>query len=906
MSIANPTLGAALELAQAGISVVPVMADGSKRPAGDWKQYQSERATANSIIGWFDRYTPESTPRYEAVGIITGEISGNLEMAEIEGRAADQVQGLQDLAYASGMADLWLLVCNGWLERSPSGGLHWFYRLTETPGRNTKLARRPATAEELVHNPQERHKVLTETRGEGGFVVVAPTGGTAHETGQPWVRIAGGPDTVPTLTPEQHQQFHAILASLNEEPPAPVQERRPAGPAASGIFGSVTPGDDYEAQTDWADILTPEGWRLAFTDGSGVRYWTRPGKRYGISATTGKDPERDRLYVFTSASDFEQDTPYTKFGAYAHLHHGGDHSAAASALRKSGMGKDPEISTGGTPSAATSPQPGASPFALPAAAQASGGSSAAAQPGTPTAAPEWWASNGAQPAAAPASSSQPSPASSSTSTFPSDTPTTSPTATPAAADPGRTVAHTDDGNAQLLIQQHGEHLRYSPDRGRWLHWTGNVWEWQPSTGGAARELAKATIRRIAPDGSDAARQWKKKSLSAAAISAMLVQAQTDPRITVNADQLDANGWELNTPDGIIDLRTATLLPPDPTSLHTKLTRCGPDFSSPSEVFDRFLATTLESDASMLGYIQRLAGYSAVGVVREHILPFGLGRGGNGKGVLFETLTSVLGDYATSAPPGFLMKTGFQTHPTDLARLHGARMVICSEVNPTDKFDEAKMKQLAGGDTITARFMRQDNFSFEPTHQLWLMGNHRPAVEAGGESFWRRLRLIPFTHQVTDEERIEGLQTILATEHGPKVLAWIARGAADYYRHGLQEPERVKVATREYAHDVDTVAKFLEDECIVDENPMPGYGHTVNANAFRNAYERYCIANGDAPLKGRNLLLALEEHGIKTGREVPKGAQGQRQFLGLQLSSTMFRPADDDPTAPSPFAQPRAF
>ncbi|UXE04788.1 DNA primase/polymerase [Arthrobacter phage Shambre1] len=860
----NHTLTAAQTLAAAGISVVKVKADGSKRPAGEWKEHQARHATDVELQMWFGNGHP-------AIGIITGAVSGNLEMAEIEGRAAHQLPQIQQLAEDNGLGALWAKVCNGWLERSPSGGYHWFYRLPYTPPKNTKLASRPATPEELAANPKERRKVLTETRGEGGFVVTAPSHGPTHESRQPWELVAGGPATVPTLTEQEHEQMHLLLASINvEDPEAPAQQTTSHNAApASGMFGTVSPGDDYEARTDWSEILIPAGWRLAFGDGAGVRYWTRPGKSFGISATTGKDPARDRIFVFTSSTEFEQETPYTKFGAYALLHHGGDHSRAASELRRSGYGQDAQIGTGG----GAAPNSGASPFS------AGPGAAARELSSAPVAADEW-TTTGLQPAAQ-------SDGSSALATVTDIAPRLQAAAT---------VAHTDDGNAARLILEHGWELRYNADRGRWLHWTGNIWEWQPNGGGAARELAKNVIRTMPVD-NGADREWKKKSLSAAAIGNMLKQAETDPRITVKTADLDARAWELNTPTGIIDLKTATLREPDPESLHTKMTACGPDFEGRSELWDNFLADTFQDNVELLGYMHRLAGYSAVGLVREHVLPFGLGDGGNGKGAMFEALKGVLGDYATTAPAGFLMKTTFQNHPTDLAALHGARMVLCSEVNAGDKFDEGKMKQLAGGDSITARFMRQDNFTFKPTHQLWLFANHRPGVEAGGDGFWRRLRLIPFTHTVPEEKKIVGLSDMLAGEHGPIVLAWIARGAADYYRNGLQEPDQVKAATKAYAHDVDTIARFLEDECEVDPNPVPGASALTTCNALRNAYERYCKSNGDDPIKGRNFVIALEKRGVRTGRDVPKGPNGQRMYLGVRLLSQTFFPADEEPAAP---------
>jgi putative DNA primase/helicase len=236
-----------------------------------------------------------------------------------------------------------------------------------------------------------------------------------------------------------------------------------------------------------------------------------------------------------------------------------------------------------------------------------------------------------------------------------------------------------------------------------------------------------------------------------------------------------------------------------------------------------------------------------------VLPFAHGSGGNGKRVFLEALAGVLGDYATSAPSSFLMQQTFPGHETEIARLAGARMVICSEVNEDDRFDEAKVKQLTGGDTITARFMRQDHFTFRPTHQLWLMGNNQPAVRSGGRSFWRRLRLIPFEREVPEDKMVDDLQGQLIRDHGPALLAWIAAGAAAYHDGGLREPSSVKAATAEYAHDQDSVARFVEECCRIG-----GGDHvTTRVTRVRDAYETWCHAEGAKPVTAKKFGMDLE-------------------------------------------------
>lgn len=828
------TLEAAKELAAAGLSVVPVMTDGTKRPAGNWKEYQTLRASNQKLTEWFGN-------SQLGVGIITGTISGNVEMAEVEGRGAARLPEIAQLAQDSGMGDLWARLCTGWLEQSPSGGWHWFYKISypegfKFPG-NTKLAK------------AANKETLAETRSEGGFVVTAPSTGPVHPTGKPWVRVAGGPTTIPTITPDERETFHTILSTLNEYTPEnQAQTAFTITPTERDPLEGTTPGDDYENKTDWADILT--GWTLVYASGR-TRYWRRPGKTLGLSATTGNAEDRDRLYVFTSSTEFEQETPYTKFGAYALIHHRGDHAAAASALRKAGHGSEPKRAV--------------------------------------TTLPDAWKQ-------AVGTSTVPRFQEADLSAHITKVHETAGTAALATVhqlddrrtDSGVTLARSDDGNAQALIDQHGDRLRYCAERGRWLAWDGNVWQWQQTGGGFARELAK-DIARALPETGTEAQNHKRRALSAKGTSDMLIQAATDLRITVTIDDLDAHPWELNTPGGILDLRTGQLRPSDPAKLHTMITSCAPDFTADPAMWLRFLAQTFPLQ-ELVDYMQRLVGYSAVGEVREHLLPFAYGNGGNGKGVFLEALVAVLGDYATTSPNGFLMSSNYAPHTTEIARLAGKRMVLASEVNEDDRFDEAKVKQLAGGDSLTARFMRQDDFTFRPSHQIWLMGNHQPAVESGGHSFWRRLRLIPFTHTVADENRIEDLQGILARDHGPAVLAWIAQGAAAYAQVGLQEPAGVKAATEDYAHSVDTVGRFLEEECTLHLGDAAQHFATT-VSALRSSYDRWCADNGETPLKGRAFQTQLTRNGILTGTKAPRASGGVRMYGGVTLLSAK---AEQDP------------
>jgi putative DNA primase/helicase len=824
----NPLLHAALQWHASGCSVIPDLHDGSKAPAVAWTPYMTTRADEAQLHTWFGNGSRHG------LGIICGTVSGQLEMYEFEGRAVAEglVARFTEAMRDHGQIELWTRLLAGYLERTPSGGFHLYYRVDGEARPNTKLARRPATEAELAVSPQEKIKVLIETRGNGGFVVIAPTPATHHELGKPWEVIQGSAGTIPVLTEDERDTLHAI-ATLFDELPA-RETYAPLKPGSTAATGD-RPGDIYNARATWDDILVPQGWTRLGPIGSGW-LWRRPGKNRGQSATTGTRPDiGDNLYVFTSSTEFETEQPYDKFGAYALLHHGGDIRAAASDLAGQGFkgkSKGPTstpIPTNVTP-IRTYADTGTSLFDVVATA-------VPLQDGQIATVAQF---------------------------------------VPSADSPLMTERQTDDGNANALISAHGEDMRYCNERGRWLTWNEYRWVWQPAGGGYAREYVKDVARAL-PDVTEY-RLWRNKSLGAVGTTNTLIQAATDPRVVVALTELDAQAWSLNTPAGVVDLHTGELGDPADHALHTRSTTAVPDTAADPSVWLEFLAVTFNGDSELIGYMQRLVGYSATGYVGPHVLPFAYGSGGNGKGVFLESIGKVLGDYATTGPNSFLMARQHPGHDTEIARLSGARMVLCSEVNEADRFDEAKVKQLTGGDTLTARFMRQDFFSFEPTHHLWLMGNHKPAVTTGGRSFWRRCRLIPFLHEVPPEAEIDDLQGILARDHGPAILSWIIAGAVDFASGGLREPESVKAATAEYAKDQDTVGRFVEEMTSLAPNSTVV---KTEVSALAAAYVKWCEEMGEEGVTGKRLSMDLaNRYGVRSGRD-----NRRRWYLGIALNDT---------------------
>lgn len=317
----NEILTTALRFATQGIVCVPVASDGSKRPGiGSWKEFQERHPSQEELLHWFNN------EGVQGLGVITGPISGNLLMIEFEGRAVDQKLHLQakEAMEASGLGYLWEILANGYSEMTPSGGIHFLVKVEgDDIDGNTKLASRAG----------EDGGCLIETRGAGGFSICAPSGGTAHPNGKSWMMLQGSPETIPTIEKEELNELLTILKSFDETPQADVvtaelTKREP---------NLELPGDAYNHQMTWEEILEPLGWKKMYRQGEKMM-WQRPGKDFGVSASTNHGGS-DSFYVFTTSTQFPANQSMTKFFVYAFLNHRGDMREAAQALRFAGYGK---------------------------------------------------------------------------------------------------------------------------------------------------------------------------------------------------------------------------------------------------------------------------------------------------------------------------------------------------------------------------------------------------------------------------------------------------------------------------------------------------------------------------------------------------------------------------------------
>jgi putative DNA primase/helicase len=321
-----------------------------------------------------------------------------------------------------------------------------------------------------------------------------------------------------------------------------------------------------------------------------------------------------------------------------------------------------------------------------------------------------------------------------------------------------------------------------------------------------------------------------------------------------------------------DDNAIVLNPHDPKDYMTKMTSISPNAECPIPIWLAFLDRVTAEDKELQAYLQRVSGYCLTGITREHAMFFLYGTGGNGKGVFVNVLASILGDYHCAAPIETFTESNTDKHPTELARLQGARLVTSTETEANRNWAEARIKMLTGGDPVSARFMRQDFFDYIPQFKLMIMGNHKPGLRSVDEAIRRRLHLIPFTVTIPHEERDTELGNKLIAEY-PGILAWMIQGCREWKIIGLAPPEAVKEATANYLESEDKMKLWIDDCC----NLGPNYW-TENRLLFR-CYKEWCEASGERVLSMRKFSDDLDAAGFKRAK---RSSQGGRGFLGLTI------------------------
>jgi putative DNA primase/helicase len=445
---------------------------------------------------------------------------------------------------------------------------------------------------------------------------------------------------------------------------------------------------------------------------------------------------------------------------------------------------------------------------------------------------------------------------------------------------------TDLGNARRVVARHGKDLRYCHPWKQWLVYDGRRWAEDATaeavrrvkeTQGALYRWAAEKLNEIG-EGDDEERAKQVAQLNALLrhclkwedarnVGRCLQLAMSEPGLPILPEQLDADPFLFNCQNGTLDLRTGTLRVHRREDCLTKLCPVEYRADAPCPLWDSFLCRVLADNADLIGYLQRLIGYSLTGHVREQALWFLFGSGANGKSTFLGTILAMLGDYGMQAVSDLLLAKRNESHPTERADLFGRRFVATIEVDEGKRMAEALMKQLTGGDKVRARKMRQDFFEFAPTWKILLAVNHKPTIRGTDHAAWRRIKLVPFTETIPEHEQDKRLPEKLRAEL-PGILAWAVRGCCDWQRHGLGEPEEVTGATNTYRTEQDTLAGFLAECCLIHPEAR------VRTSALLDAYSTW---SGDKPTP-----KAFTGRMADKGYASERGTGGYHFFRGVGL------------------------
>lgn len=450
---------------------------------------------------------------------------------------------------------------------------------------------------------------------------------------------------------------------------------------------------------------------------------------------------------------------------------------------------------------------------------------------------------------------------------------------------------TDMGNAERLVSRYGKILHYCYERKRWLVWDGKAWEWD--AGNKVAALAKLAVRKIYHEAGNEADEKKRKGIASHAaksesdprLTGMINLAQSEPNISIKLTDLDTNQWLFNCLNGAVDLRSGELLPHRKEDLMTVLVPIEYNPNARCDLWMQFMERVTGSNIDLITYLQRAVGYSLTGDTRSQTMFFLYGLGSNGKSTFITLIRKLTGGYGAKANTSlFMTKDKNSGGPSeDLANLQGKRFVTASEIEDGRRLAVVLIKEMTGGEAIRADRKYEHEIEFQPVHKIWLVGNHKPVITDTTLSIWRRVKLIPFTVTIANEEIDPNLPAKLESEL-PGILVWAVRGCLEWQRCGLGEPKAVTNATSDYRHEQDILGDFIDDYCLLKTTAA------VPKHDLKTAYEEWCNSTGSQPVSQKTFRARLIERGITEGKSgstrywrgvVLLKAEGQQGQLGQE-------------------------
>ena len=436
----------------------------------------------------------------------------------------------------------------------------------------------------------------------------------------------------------------------------------------------------------------------------------------------------------------------------------------------------------------------------------------------------------------------------------------------------KTYNRTDVGNAERLVDRFGQNFRYSYQLKKWITWTGKRWEIDDSgtmyryVCELARQMQRDVMEIEDMDKRKKAFEWAWSLEKAGNIENCLKCAQSLPGMAVKPTVFDNDLWIFNCQNGTLDLRTGELHPHRQEDYLMKISPISYVPNATAPTWERFLDRIMDGNKEKIAFLKRAAGYSLTGVTREQVLFFLYGVGGNGKTVFMSPLEKIMSDYHCSISTEVLMsrsdRDGGRGATPQLARLLNIRLTVASETDEGGRLSESLIKQMTGGDTLTARHLHAEPFDFIPVFKLWLYGNHKPTIRGSDEGIWRRVVLIPFEAVIPDEEKDLALTEKLMTELDG-IFTWMVLGCFEWQKTGLCQPEEISAATKEYRSEMDSISNFIDECCYVAENV------SVMSKDIYAAYSKWCDDNGENVKKQKMFGNTLKSKGFmnenKSGR-----------------------------------------
>lgn len=424
----------------------------------------------------------------------------------------------------------------------------------------------------------------------------------------------------------------------------------------------------------------------------------------------------------------------------------------------------------------------------------------------------------------------------------------------------RLYSFDDTGNAQRFVDLFGDKVRYCYTDKRWLWYDGR--KWCTDMTGAVKRLADKAVACMsaelkvyeqtdADEGTDMAKAFEKhmkSSRSNKSKNAMLNEVMH--HVPILPSQLDRYKAALNTPGGVIDLKSGALAPHDPKNYFTKITAVEYSENADCPRWTAFLDDIFGGDKDLIRYVQKAVGYSLTGATSEQCAFFLYGTGRNGKSTFIDIIRDIFGDYAANIQPETIMARSNQSTAinSDIARLKGARLVTSVEPNEGVRINEGLLKQLTGDDTVTARKLYGDEFEFKPEFKLWMATNHKPVIRGTDTGIWRRIHMIPFTCVIPEGKVDRRLKYKLSAEL-TGIFRWAVEGCLLWQKEGLKMPRAVLEEVREYRREMDVISAFVEDKCTV------GKGLSVQSSALYAAYLRWADSGNE--YKMSNTKFGLE-------------------------------------------------